>query len=401
MRSSFWIAAATALPLLSVGLVVVPGRADERWREMLAWAERTERAWDSRDFDRAPACGEGIAGSAFAHYAKAVDRAAALGDEDARLLRELRLSPGSVSPTDRAAFAVRWQPLLRELVDGAHCRDARPPVRWQQGFLHNPISLLPARNLVNSAVVEARRLFAEGDRGKAVELLLDTATFACDLQQAPTVVEQMVASSLLAIVVVDGCNEDLLAQLDDGELRLLADGFARIDARCRRGFDGSGEALLLAHTLQKGAVGQVPPESAAPEVKAGARHGWSRRWAAADAVLLLAEVCSDLQLGADLPWSEREALVVRERDRIVAEPSQLLVAWADTLVGGERTLRHVHAHVRLLRSALEYRTMGTATPLVDPLGDGPLQQEPRDGGLRVWSKGSTPGQPIERTTRRR
>lgn len=401
MRPSLWITAATVLPLLSVGLVVVPGRADERWREMLAWAERTEREWTDRDFTREPACGEGTEGSAFAHYQKAVDRAAEFGADDAGLLRDLRLSPGEVPAAARAAFTVRWEPLLRELVAGARCRDARPPVRWQQGFLQSPISLLPARNLVNAAVVESRRLAAAGERGAAVELLLDAATFACDLQQSPTIVEQMVASSLLAIVVIDGCNEDLLGQLDDDVLHVLDRGFARLEARCRRGFDGSGEALLLAHTLQKGAIGQSPPEAGASDVQAGIRHGWSKRWAAADAVMLLAEVCADLRLGADLPWSEREALVARERDRIAGEPSRLLVGWADTLVGGERTLRHVHAHVRLLRMALEFRTTGTATPLGDPLGDGPMRQEARDGGLRVWSAGSTTGQPIERTARRR
>lgn len=401
MSLRHWIAAATVLPLLSVGLVVVPSKADERWREMLAWAERTERDWVQRDFGRDPLGGEAVEGAAFPHYQKAVERAAELGAADAGLLRDLRLQPGAVAAAERTAFAERWKPALEELVAGARSRDARPPIRWQQGFLVSPFPLLPARNLVNAAVVEARRQCAAGEHEEAVELLLDVATFCCDLQGSPTIVEQMVASSLLGIVVVDGCDEDLLRQLGRAQLERLCKAFAAVDARSPIAFDGRGEALLLAHTLQKSAIGQTPPTEGDTELEAGIRHGWSRRWAAADAVLLLAEVCDDLQKGCDLPWSEREALVTAERERIQRDQSKLLVGWSDSILGAERTLRHVHAHVRLLRMALEFRTTGTAGPLRDPLGDGPLAQEPRDAGLRVWSAGSTPGQPIERTTRRR
>ena len=52
------IAIATIVPLVSVGVVFVPMRANERWDAMTKWADHAESAWDAHEFSRRPLSGE-------------------------------------------------------------------------------------------------------------------------------------------------------------------------------------------------------------------------------------------------------------------------------------------------------------------------------------------------------
>jgi hypothetical protein len=395
------IAAAALLPLLSVGLVVVPGRATERWREMTQWALRSELDWKERDFTRTPLFGESVAGSAFEVYPRAIEQAKELGRDDTTLLRDLRLHSDRVTIAAAAAFEVRWQTPITTMQAGAHKSDARPAVQWKHGINANQTHLMPARDLVNACLIVARRHCASGNSTAGLELLLDAATFASDLQQSPVIVDQMVASSLLAIVVMEALGEDVLRQLSARELGVLEQALERLDERCRPGFDGRGEALLLANTLQKGAVGEPPAAESLELTKTSWHYGWSKRWAAADSVMLLVDVCEALVQGSELAWPQREQLLATQRARLSTDGGSLLVGWSETLLGGERTLRTVRTHLRLLRMAVTYRRTGTALPLQDPFGDGLLLQEPRAGGARFWSRGGSEAQPLERTTTRR
>ncbi|MEQ1631584.1 MAG: hypothetical protein ABL997_04370 [Planctomycetota bacterium] len=395
------IAAAVLLPLLSVGLVVIPGKAAERWREMTEWADRTELEWEARDFTRTPLTGEATAGSAFDSYLRAIDEAGELSQKDAPLLRDLRLHPERVSPEDADAFDARWQSPIGRMRGGAHCADARPRIRWKQGIGANQVLLLPARDLVNACVIAARRHSHFDEQGAAVDLLIDAATFATDLQQSPIVIDQMIASSLLAIVVMEAFGEDMLARIPQRDLERLARALELLDERCRPAFDGRGEALLLANTLRKGAVGEPPTAEVADAATTSWHYGWSKRWAAADSVMMLVDACEALLQGAALPWRQREELLNTHRTKLSQQGGVLLVGWSETMLGAERTLRIARTHLRLLRMAVEFRRTGTALPLQDPFGDDLLQQAPRAGGARFWSCGGTESQPLERTTQRR
>src|SRR5262249_199332 len=60
-------------------------------------------------------------------------------------------------------------------------------------------NLLLARELVNAAVIAARRLQAAGSQQQAVELLLDAATFAADHARAPLLIDQMIGAALVQV----------------------------------------------------------------------------------------------------------------------------------------------------------------------------------------------------------
>lgn len=400
------IAIATIVPLVSVGVVFVPMRANERWDAMTKWADHAEAAWDAREFARQPLSGEGEQGSAFERYQKAMALASIRSEADRALLKELRLHPERCDDTARATFADRWSEPIARMRQGVRCDDARPLIEWRHGVGAQPLQLLPARDIANACVVEARRLLAEGKQQDFVEIGLDAATFAVDLQQSPLLIDQMVASAILAIAFTELFDEASVAKLNVEARSQLARGVAAIETHCVRGVRLQGEALMLARSLQKSAEAEATDMSAAraahPEqadndsLDASWRHGWSKRWAMAEGVLLLADVCEQLESGDGLAWPQREALLEAQRLRLRTDANPMTASWDEAIAGAERTLRIALCHVRLLQASLAAASGSPLEGIQDPFGDGPFQVA-RDGEtLRIASIGGSKLHPLAR-----
>ncbi len=399
MKARTVVAIAVLVPLISVGVAVVPGVVDERWAEMQAWAAKAEQEWRVRDFHRAPVQGDGAPGPAFEAYLDALQQANVLGSGDARLLTDLRLHPEVVTGSAAEDLGRRWRPALTALAGGAHRTDARPAVDLRLGIQNLPISLLSARDLVNAATIEARRRVAVGDGIGAVALLLDAATFAVDLQGSPLVVDQTIAGALLQLAAGELLRDSELQRLDAAALDLLGTGLRLLDERCRVTVDGAGEALLLARSLlgQDAPVGGLPPAALDRKATSGWHYAWSRRWAAADAVLLIVEACEQIRRAATLPWSQRQARLRELEAGLAAQPNAMVRTFAANGSGVERTLRLAATQLRLLRLAVAFHAGGELPVLADPLGDGTLVTIRRDGGAVFRSAGGTDDMPLERS----
>ena len=403
MKLRALIAVATVVPLVSVGVVFVPMRANERWDAMTQWAERAEDAWETRDFRRAPATGPATDGNAFDHYEKAIASSRTRSDADRTLLRDLRLHPDRVSAVEAASFESRWGATVARMRDGARCGEAMPKITWRHGFAAQPTELLPARDVANAAVVTARRLLAQGKRQDALDTALDAAQFAVDMQQSPVVIDQMIASALVTIVASELFDESFLAALDAGQKASAASAVAQLESRCVRGFRGQGDVLLLANSLKRSAASASPElESEVPERELTSwRYGWSKRWAMADGVMLLVDICMQLDREADLTWTPRQELLDAQRQRIRLSSNPALGAWEETISGCERTARIALAHVRLLHAALRLSMGESVESIQDPLGDGPFAVV-RDGEtVRVSSSGGSKLHPLSRSVQAR
>ncbi len=400
------IAIATIVPLVSVGVVFVPMRANERWDAMTKWADHAESAWDAHEFSRRPLSGELEHGNAFERYQKAMALASIRSEADRAVLKELRLHSDRADDAMRATFVERWSEPIARMRQGVRCDDARPAIEWRHGVGAQPLQLLPARDIANACVVEARRLLAAGKQQDFVALGLDAATFAIDLQQSPLLIDQMVASSIAAIVFTELFDEASIAGLDTEARAKLTGGVAAIETRCVRGVRLKGEALMLARSLQKSAEAETadmasermghPEQTEEESTDAGWRHGWSKRWAMAEGVLLLADVCEQLETGDGLNWPQREALLHAQRLRLRTAANPMTASWDEAIAGAERTLRIALCHVRLLQAALAATSGSPMEGIQDPFGDGPFQVA-RDGEtLRVASAGGSKLHPLAR-----
>ncbi|MGE3171958.1 MAG: hypothetical protein AB7O97_04980 [Planctomycetota bacterium] len=385
------------VPLASAGAMLVPGRAGERWTEMQTWADAAGKRWAARDFGREPPCGEAVDGAAFDHYAEAMRLARVLGGDDHDLLRDLRLRADTVQANVADEFARRWRGPLAALARGAHSRDARPAVDWSQGLGRPMPSLLAARDLMNAATIAARRHLAAGDSQAAVTTMLEALTFAVDLEQTPLTIDVMIACAMVGIAANDMLRDEDLRQLDPAALGRLALGLERADARGRSCFDLDGEALLLASTLLRDEArggGVAGLEEHGVQARSW-RYGWSRRWAAADAVMALVEFGERMATHRDAAWSERQTLLAEVHGELDQHSNPVVRQFAITTTAVERSLRQARTRVRLLRLAVEFHRGADLPVLADPLGDGPIAVERRGETVVFRSAGGGAGAAME------
>ncbi len=401
MKLRALVALATVIPLVSVGVVLVPMRANERWEAMTRWKEQAEADWNARSFVREPLFGDTQSGRAFDRYQKAVALAGLRDDAARALLRDLRLHPDRVGAEGRATFAATWSEPLARMREGAHSADARPAVSWRHGLAARTFDLLRARDVVNAAVVQSRTLSAQGAQSEAAELGIDAATFAVDLLQSPMVIDQMIASALLAIVCTELFDEAAVDAMDTMSRSRVEAALGALESRCPTGFRGSGEALLLSHSLLRSVQGAAPEleAEAGMGTEPGWRHGWSQKWAMADTVLLLADVSAKLLAMESLPWTQRQELVNAQRQRLRKDPTAMTQGWEEMIGGAERTLRITLTHLRLLRASLRLAAGGSVEQIADPFGDGPFRVARDAQAVLLSSAGGSKLHPLARTAR--
>ncbi len=158
---------------------------------------------EARPHLRQPLWGDALPGAAFPHYETAMRLAHELAttDKDALLAMLKRTDVETAEDPEAQALLARWQPVLAALHEGAHAVDATPPQAPTKPGQPGMTNLLDARWVANLAMFEARARRARGDGLAAVRSSLDAATFAVDLNRKGTLIEQVIASALVAIAV--------------------------------------------------------------------------------------------------------------------------------------------------------------------------------------------------------
>lgn len=382
--------ALTAVAVATIAAAMVQRAGSARLREVAAWARVQEAHWLARDFARAPLWGETTAGAAFEHYGAAMAQLQQLGSATSEQLRNLRLRPSMLTSAERAGLLQQVAPALAELQQGAHCRNARTPVVWRQGFANHTQNLLVARDLVNAAVLTGKQQCAAGQDRQAVQLLLDAATFGADLLGSPILIDQMVGAALTVIATAEAWDDASLCRLEPAALQLLADGLQRLDARCPLALDFGGETLLLANTVL-----HDTQQAGSLSLQAW-RYGFSTRWAMADAVMLQAAAKDELAAIAALPWPLREPQMLGICESPQLQQNPMLALVLPNLSAAELSLRQCSTMLRLLRCAVAWRLGDRDLQLADPLGDGPLLVEQQAGAVRFVSSGKRQHKPFER-----
>ncbi len=382
---AFAAVGAAVVALGATGVVQV--RADRAWNDLHAMRRDLELRLAARDHQRAPLWGESTPGRAFVPYANAMGKARELAqtDDDA-LVRMLRHDDAQTAEDPEAvALRVRWQPILADLHAGAHAVDATPPAPDDPESPGALTNLLDARWVANCAMFEARALRHRGEHLAAVQVSLDAATFAADLHRRGTLIDQMVASAIVAIATAETWTEAALGRLDDEALRQLAEGLERLDPLLPTLTDHDGE---MAFALR--AIAAAPIDNDwVPGKFAAWRHGFSTRWMFADALQQQTQAYRQLASETGLDWPQREALIEQQTRQLVATGNPVCAVMVPNLTAAERNLRESLTIVRLLRMSVAHHLGRELAPLRDPLGDGPLQVTPRDGGgVRLQSVGT-------------
>lgn len=386
-RRSFVFAAAGVAVAALGATGWVQFRAERAWTALRTMQNDLELRLAARDHQRAPLWGESTPTRAFVSYAHAMDKARELAKkDDARLVRLLRHDDAQTAEDPEAvALRTRWQSLLADLHAGAHAVDATPPAPDDPESPGELTNLLDARWVANCAMFEARALRHRGEHLAAVRVSLDAATFAADLHRRGTLIDQMVASAIVAIATAETWPEEALARLDDEALRQLAEGLERLDPLLPMTADHDGEMAFSLRT-----IAAAPIEGDwVPGKLAAWRHGFSARWMFADALQQQTQAYRLLARETELDWPQREALIELQISSLVATGNPVCAVMVPNLTAAERNLRESLTLVRLLRMSVAHHLGREQAPLRDPLGDSPLQVTPRDdGGVRLHSVGT-------------
>ena len=391
MRRFLVFAAICLAALLVAAAAMVQRAANARMAELAAWARRAEADWRLRDFAREAMSGTTCDDSAFVHYGEAMAQTQRLGGKVSDRLRDLRSKAAAVPPHEATALLDLYAPALAALRAGAHSRDARPVVDWRAGFSHGVCNLMVARDLVHAAVWTQQRLRSAGKELTAVELLLSAATFGCDLLHAPTLIDQMVGVSLLTSATSEAWEDADLRVLSPAGLRALAEGLARLDARCPTTLDYGGEALLAANSML-----HQPIYEARGFAWQAWRQGFSLRLARAETVSVQVELAAEFAGTTALPWPLRQRHIEGMIERCHPQQNPILAVAIPNLVAAEEHLRLAVTRLRLLRCAVAWHLGEVPLQLADPFGSGPLVGKQSGAGIHFESVGTGRLCPIER-----
>ncbi|MCU0863746.1 MAG: hypothetical protein MUC36_08150 [Planctomycetes bacterium] len=354
------ILGATVLPL--GGAAVVGFRADASWQAMQAQTEVLRVRVAARDHHRVPLWGEAADGSAFAHYATAIELAhEVMASRQTGAL--LQASDAELAADQALRTSAR--PALGALRAGSRAAAVATPSWPGDRSAAEIVNLLHCRQLANLAMFETRARRHERAHLAAVQHSLDAAQFGADLLQRGLLINQMIGCAITAIAI--DWPDAALQALDRPALDLLASGLERLDRRLPVALDHDVELLWLATNLQ-----QVSPDpDYAPQVSSW-RHGFSTRWAVAEAFTIADRLVRDLQQAQQLDWPQRQALIELECSVAAESPNPVVRTIVPNLTAAETNLRETVTLVRMLRMAVDLHRGLDVPPPRDPLGSGPI-----------------------------
>lgn len=369
----FGVAAATAL--LLGGVAFVDLRAGAGLASMQTLTRELQREFEARPFTREPLWGAANAERAFDHYDRAMAQAAPLIEPPKRMAEfwKHRREPANEK---HDALRAQWQPLVNSMRIGAHATDIRPVKVGERHF--HTTNLLAARGLCNLAIDTAERALDAGDAQTAIELTLDASTFAHDLMQRGSLIDQMVGGALMAIATGEAWPEAQLARLDAANLQRLADGLERLDRMLQPAIDGNGEVLTLAHSLGNAPLGCAY----GPSLQAWS-FGFSARWMLADAFSRAVALVRTLEQERTRPWPQRRALFQLELGALQGRSNPMLDIIVPNYESAELNRRISVAMLRLLRMSIALHQGLSLPPLPDPLGDGAIAVHGDDAGTHL------------------
>lgn len=378
LRTIAWIGGLTAVAV-TVAAYCVFTAADRRWDQWSAQTDALQKRLFTTDV-RPVLFGTATPGNAWDAYAAAM----ALAKADEGLEEQVRPSVREkLDPSQLTTLLGAHAKTLADLRRGAHCRDARDPIDWSQGFDGIAHSLLTLRGLSNLAVTQALAQIERGQPVAAVDTLLDAAQLGRDAMHSPVLINELIGAAVLLISTCEAVGRnDLLDRLSPAALDRFADGLAILDEHIAKVSQSlHGEAVLFARTARD------PEFFAKMGLSTQAwRYGFSTRFMFADAGLQMIELADRTVAAARGPWITCDTHLSGIEEEVIKAANPMLSAVAASR-GVLLTRFQTIARLRLLRMAIEHRRGRPIPQLADPFGSTLQHSLDADGKARFWSIG--------------
>jgi len=350
-KTARYVAAGTAaaIGVLLGASALVTHRADYATAKLARRANQLRQQHEQLPTRHAAAWGETVDDRAFAHYAQAIELAEAFEDDE--LHRLIGGDDATVAQADE--LRARWLPVATAVRRGAHASDRRMvrPVH-RPGKIGN---LLTYRRATNLTMLEARHQRAVGNHREAVRYTLDAITLGVDCVADGVLINQMIGAAATAIGA-EAWQQQHLRELDAETLDEFAAGLANLDARFPSTLHLEHEMWVTA-SLMLGV-----PDAGIWNHGSAWRYGFSDRWMAAEAFLLMADSVDRLNDLRDAPWDRRKAAFEREAERMLASGNNTAEIIMPNLLSAEQSLRRTAAMLHSLRLAIDQHR-DTDTPL--------------------------------------
>jgi hypothetical protein len=362
---------ALTLAVLCGGSIVwigCEGRA--QMREIAAETPRLIAEIRARNVRRPVLYGESLPGRAWDEYTKAFTAIDLYkGNEEQRKSIVDYLLTGKGDASDLDKILAMYGPALAHLSAGTHREDGSMALEWERGESMDLPGLLASQNLSNLACAEARRLATEGKYRKAIDAISDILMLGHDVAFNGVLITHMIGlaiygTALEALMTFVGDQAFPAAELAELARRLeLVDGSFPPPAH-----SFTNDTMMFRVALLNGELGagEVPTISLLSADGIRKMDAYAAR-------------CAEL---SRKPWNVVQGEMVRLGAHATSAWNPILRLATPGLVAAERSIRERHAHLRLVRSYVNFRLKTSGPALDDPLGVKIL-----GAGPRFWSAG--------------
>lgn len=344
---------------------------DRAWQAMLDTGSDMEQILADRESRRPTLHGETIEGLAFDEYDLATELLSETALEDWITIVQADRNGDMRAKELRDSLIEEHAATLAALSRGARSTDARFTTVPMTGSDYP--TLFGTRNVVNIALLAARRHLEEGHPDLAVNLLLDCMQLGRDLMETPYRINEMIGTSLLAIAskeaLVDG---SLIECIPVPQLARLAAGMEQLDTTIDPlGYSWEGELAALTQRVSGDVFEDLYSDNKWRIPILSLTHLFSKRALLADYVGKAAQR-REIMRGLDsAPWDERHDAILQLAEEADAEYDSFL-GFDDpsygTWVSTELSRKEGLVVFRLARIGVEFAASGQAPTLADPFG---------------------------------
>ena len=393
------------LVFLALAFGGVYWRASHVWQAMLATVDAKQKELEESSNERPVLWGDATPGNAFDHYEAAMKlfetESAILkvedGCSDVGEMIERWVQSVANKSAQRDKFLSDTQPAFALLRTGAHCRNGRRAIAWEDGFESVTLDVIEVFQVGNVAALQARSLMDRGEGLEAVRVILDVMQFGRDLYDDPCFLMSLVGGVVMFLpcknlmlqsldpneVRRKGRPASILESLDSEALAVLAVGLEKLDRDpWSLGRALTAETVLLVRQIEQSAG--LTGAFGGTALPLAWELGFSSRYLVGDAVDRLMHTAETLP-AIDGEWlaasKSLDAIALEYQGSI----NPLMMMLVPQLRSVERGRRESLANLRMVRMAVA-AVRGESADFADPFG-GSLRSTTVKGRPRYWSAG--------------
>ena len=367
--------------------VVVRQAVERDWRAMLTTLEELRAERLGRSDVREALHGATSDDRAWPHYERALAalRSVEVTNDRSHAAARARTE---AERKERDALLADVDAMFAHLTRGAQARDARSPVRFEDGASADIQRLAEIRWTSELSVARAMQLLESGDELGAVHGRLDAQQLARDLCVSPVLIEEMIGlSQLVPEATVEWLADGGANDMSASSLGVWLDGLDALRASLpdgSRAMVGEVEMFGREITRQVEASGRLEWKGFLDDASLW-RYGFTWRGAAADYVVRGADFAREVErayVGEPMRVLERLGALEQEAE---SDLNPIYKVAVPKISSAGRSRIWNLALLDFLRHALALRLARPSDLPVDPFGFG-VEVEHDEAGIRVWAK---------------